>query len=61
MVAKTMQGPVLSTQTGSTILLFILPLVAVRLALQPVFPLEHDWADFQEAAPASRPGSVTPT
>jgi glucan biosynthesis protein C len=28
------------------ILLFVLPLVAVRLALQPFFPLEHDWADF---------------
>jgi surface polysaccharide O-acyltransferase-like enzyme len=28
------------------ILLFSLPPVAVRLALQPLFPLEHDWADF---------------
>jgi glucans biosynthesis protein C len=28
------------------ILLFILPLAAVRLALQPYFPIEHDWADF---------------
>jgi len=28
------------------ILLFILPLVLVRLALQPLFPAEHDWADF---------------
>ena len=46
MAAKTMQSSVLSTQTGSTILLFILPLVAVRLALQPVFPLQHDWANF---------------
>ena len=28
------------------ILLFILPLVVVRLLLQPFFPLQHDWADF---------------
>lgn len=28
------------------ILVFILPLVAVRLLLQPFFPQEHDWADF---------------
>lgn len=28
------------------ILLFILPLVAVRLLLQPLFPIEHDWGDF---------------
>jgi len=28
------------------ILLFILPLVVVRLVLQPFFPLQHDWADF---------------
>lgn len=28
------------------ILIFILPLVAVRLVLHPFFPLEHDWADF---------------
>lgn len=28
------------------VLLFSLPPVAVRLALQPFFPLEHDWADF---------------
>jgi hypothetical protein len=28
------------------ILLFILPLAAVRLALHPFFPEEHDWADF---------------
>ncbi len=28
------------------ILIFILPLVAVRLLLQPFFPIQHDWADF---------------
>jgi peptidoglycan/LPS O-acetylase OafA/YrhL len=28
------------------ILLFILPLLVVRFALQPLFPTEHDWADF---------------
>ena len=28
------------------ILLFIVPLVLVRLILQPFFPQEHDWADF---------------
>jgi surface polysaccharide O-acyltransferase-like enzyme len=28
------------------ILVFIVPLVVVRLVLQPFFPLEHDWADF---------------
>lgn len=28
------------------ILLFILPLVVVRLLLQPFFPIEHDWSDF---------------
>lgn len=28
------------------ILIFILPLVAVRLVLHPFFPLQHDWADF---------------
>lgn len=28
------------------ILIFILPLVAVRLVLHPLFPLQHDWADF---------------
>ena len=28
------------------ILLFIVPLVLVRLLLQPFFPQEHDWADF---------------
>jgi surface polysaccharide O-acyltransferase-like enzyme len=28
------------------ILVFIVPLLVVRLALQPLFPLEHDWADF---------------
>jgi len=28
------------------ILLFILPLLVVRLGLQPFFPEEHDWADF---------------
>jgi glucans biosynthesis protein C len=28
------------------ILLFILPLVAMRLVLHPFFPLQHDWADF---------------
>jgi glucan biosynthesis protein C len=28
------------------ILLFILPLVVVRLLLQPFFPVQHDWADF---------------
>jgi len=46
MVAETMQSPVLSTQTGNTILLFILPFVAVRLALQPVFPLQHGGTAF---------------
>jgi hypothetical protein len=25
---------------------FILPLLVVRLGLQPFFPQEHDWADF---------------
>ena len=28
------------------ILLFIVPLLLVRLLLQPFFPQEHDWADF---------------
>ena len=28
------------------ILLFIVPLMLVRLILQPFFPQEHDWADF---------------
>jgi glucans biosynthesis protein C len=28
------------------ILLFILPLLVIRLGLQPFFPEEHDWADF---------------
>lgn len=28
------------------ILLFILPPAAVRMGLQPFYPLEHDWADF---------------
>jgi glucan biosynthesis protein C len=28
------------------ILLFILPLLVVRLGIQPFFPQEHDWADF---------------
>jgi glucan biosynthesis protein C len=28
------------------ILLFIIPLLVVRLGLQPFFPQEHDWADF---------------
>lgn len=28
------------------ILLFLVPLVAVRLLLQPFFPIQHDWADF---------------
>jgi glucan biosynthesis protein C len=28
------------------ILLFILPLLLVRLGLHPLFPEEHDWADF---------------
>jgi hypothetical protein len=28
------------------ILLFVVPLVAVRLLLHPFFPLQHDWADF---------------
>jgi hypothetical protein len=28
------------------ILLFIVPLLLVRLGLQPFFPEEHDWADF---------------
>lgn len=28
------------------VLLFTLPLIAVRLLLQPLFPVQHDWADF---------------
>lgn len=28
------------------LLLFILPLVVIRLMLQPFFPVQHDWADF---------------
>ncbi len=28
------------------LLLFIIPIAAIRLALAPFFPLEHDWADF---------------
>jgi peptidoglycan/LPS O-acetylase OafA/YrhL len=28
------------------ILVFIVPLLLVRLVLQPLFPQEHDWADF---------------
>ena len=28
------------------LLLFILPLLVVRLILEPFFPAEHDWADF---------------
>lgn len=28
------------------ILIFIAPLVVVRLLLQPFFPVQHDWADF---------------
>jgi hypothetical protein len=28
------------------VLIFIVPLIAVRLVLHPFFPLEHDWADF---------------
>lgn len=28
------------------ILLFILPLLLIRLGLHPFFPFEHDWADF---------------
>ena len=32
--------------TSRRILLFILPLVLVRLILQPFFPQEHDWAVF---------------
>lgn len=27
-------------------LLFILPLLLIRLSLHPIFPYEHDWADF---------------
>ena len=33
-------------QQRGGILLFIIPLVAVRLLLQPFFPVQHDWADF---------------
>ncbi|MCU0507881.1 MAG: acyltransferase family protein [Anaerolineae bacterium] len=28
------------------ILIFVVPLVIVRLLLQPFFPVQHDWADF---------------
>ncbi len=35
----------LCTRRGG-ILLFIIPLLIVRLGLQPFFPEEHDWADF---------------
>ncbi len=28
------------------ILVFIVPLIALRLLLQPFFPVQHDWADF---------------
>jgi glucan biosynthesis protein C len=28
------------------LLLFIMPLAVVKLTLTPIFPLEHDWADF---------------
>lgn len=28
------------------ILVFILPIIAIRLILQPIFPVENDWADF---------------
>lgn len=28
------------------ILIFVVPLVLVRLLLQPFFPIQHDWADF---------------
>ncbi len=28
------------------LLLFILPIMAIRLILQPFFPIENDWADF---------------
>jgi hypothetical protein len=30
----------------SGLLMFIIPLAAIRLALQPFYPKEHDWADF---------------
>ena len=32
------------------IVIFILPLVALRLTLHPLFPVEHDWADFFSSA-----------
>jgi peptidoglycan/LPS O-acetylase OafA/YrhL len=35
----------LADRRGS-LLLFVIPPVAARLALQPFFPGEHDWADF---------------
>lgn len=35
----------LCERRGGT-LIFILPLVAVRLVLHPFFPVQHDWADF---------------
>ena len=33
-------------EARGAILLFALPIVVVRLILQPFFPQEHDWADF---------------
>lgn len=33
-------------QRRGAILIFIAPLLVVRLALQPFFPVQHDWADF---------------
>jgi peptidoglycan/LPS O-acetylase OafA/YrhL len=33
-------------QKRGAILLFILPLALIRLALHPIFPQEHSWADF---------------
>lgn len=35
----------LCENTGG-IMVFLLPLLVVKLSLQPFFPLEHDWADF---------------
>ena len=52
---RWLQGPrgrVLVADTGhvcerrGAILLFILPLVCVRLSLHPFFPQEHNWSDF---------------
>ena len=33
-------------QRRGGILLFVIPLILVRLALQPIYPAEHHWADF---------------